>query len=216
MLCFIFFWQVIFLNYRRGLVKVSMGQIKFKLRWRWLNFWRWRTGRAKTNMSDLTHHFFLFSFFSFLFFNHKISFAVCFTNRILLIPITLIIYLFMYNTSYTLPTLFWFSLSLPPSRTCTINWNNPYNMRIRTLNHLQRQRITSNLFVVVAMGAVVTVALPTLFPCPAFNNNDKAARLEAQRKIRSKQVVVNPRAPSSSPPTIATIQQHQQHDSGSI
>ncbi|CAO3595172.1 unnamed protein product [Absidia cylindrospora] len=83
-------------------------------------------------------------------------------------------------------------------------------MRIRTLNHLQRQRLTSNLFVVVAMGAVLTVALPTLFPCPAFNNNDKAAQLEAQRKIKSKQVVVNPRTPSSSSPTIATLKQQQQ------
>ncbi|ORZ22172.1 hypothetical protein BCR42DRAFT_405638 [Absidia repens] len=87
-------------------------------------------------------------------------------------------------------------------------------MRIRTLNHLQRQRLTSNLFVVVAMGAVVTVALPTLFPCPAFNNNDKAARLEAQRKFRSKQVVVNPRAPSSSP-TISTLKQQQQQQEAS-
>ncbi|SAM04376.1 hypothetical protein [Absidia glauca] len=72
-------------------------------------------------------------------------------------------------------------------------------MRIRTLNHLQRQRLTSNLFTVVALGAVVTVALPTIFPCPAFDHNDKAARLEAQKKIQPKQVIVNPRSPPSPP-----------------
>ncbi|KAG0180075.1 hypothetical protein DFQ29_001257 [Apophysomyces sp. BC1021] len=55
--------------------------------------------------------------------------------------------------------------------------------RLKPLNHLQRQRITSNLFFIVAVGAVATVAAPTLFPCPAFDHNDKAARLEAQRKI---------------------------------
>ncbi|OAD77569.1 hypothetical protein PHYBLDRAFT_157790 [Phycomyces blakesleeanus NRRL 1555(-)] len=57
--------------------------------------------------------------------------------------------------------------------------------KIRPLNHLQRQRITSNLFVVVALGAVLTVAAPTLFPCPAFELNDKAARLEAKRKLKA-------------------------------
>ncbi|CAO3610835.1 unnamed protein product [Cunninghamella blakesleeana] len=67
-------------------------------------------------------------------------------------------------------------------------------MRIHSLNHLQRQKITNNLFVVVALGAVVTVALPTLFPCPAFDHNDKAARLEAQRKMKEKKVIVNARS----------------------
>ncbi|KAL1926895.1 hypothetical protein VTP01DRAFT_5225 [Rhizomucor pusillus] len=58
--------------------------------------------------------------------------------------------------------------------------------RIRPLNHLQKQRITSNLFVIVALGAVATVAAPTIFPCPAFDQNDKAARLEARRKLKEK------------------------------
>ncbi|ORX60598.1 hypothetical protein DM01DRAFT_1332726 [Hesseltinella vesiculosa] len=71
-------------------------------------------------------------------------------------------------------------------------------MRMRSLNHLQRQRLTSNLFVVVAAGAVVTVALPTIFPCPAFEQSDKTARLEAQEKYKQKQVIVHPR--SQSPP----------------
>ncbi|KAI8075025.1 hypothetical protein BC940DRAFT_363077 [Gongronella butleri] len=66
-----------------------------------------------------------------------------------------------------------------------------------SLNHMQRQRLTSNLFVVVAAGAVVTVALPTLFPCPAFDQNDKAARLEARRKYKEKQVIVHARAKAS-------------------
>ncbi|KAI8148476.1 hypothetical protein BJV82DRAFT_592250 [Fennellomyces sp. T-0311] len=68
--------------------------------------------------------------------------------------------------------------------------------RMKPLNHLQRQRITSNLFVVVALGAVATVAAPTLFPCPAFDQNDKAARLEARRKMKAqgnKPVVIQKR-----------------------
>lgn len=39
----------------------------------------------------------------------------------------------------------------------------------------------------VALGAVATVAAPTVFPCPAFDQNDKAARLEARRKLKAQQ-----------------------------
>ncbi|KAG2221031.1 hypothetical protein INT45_009280 [Circinella minor] len=59
--------------------------------------------------------------------------------------------------------------------------------KMKPLNHLQRQRITSNLFVLVALGAIATVAAPTLFPCPAFDQNDKAARLEARRRLKAQQ-----------------------------
>ncbi|KAI9305380.1 hypothetical protein BJ944DRAFT_287858 [Cunninghamella echinulata] len=81
-------------------------------------------------------------------------------------------------------------------------YTHTYIMRIHSLNHLQRQRLTNNLFVVVAFGAVVTVALPTLFPCPAFDHHDKAARLEAQRKIKEKKVIVNAR-PSTPTPALS-------------
>lgn len=55
---------------------------------------------------------------------------------------------------------------------------------MRPLTNLQRQRITLNLFIAVALGAVATVAAPALFPCPAFDNNDKSALLEQSRKFR--------------------------------
>ncbi|ORY93421.1 hypothetical protein BCR43DRAFT_496915 [Syncephalastrum racemosum] len=64
--------------------------------------------------------------------------------------------------------------------------------KLRPLNHLQKQRITSNLFVLVALGAIATVAAPTLFPCPAFDQNDKAARLEARRKLKEQQQANTP------------------------
>lgn len=56
--------------------------------------------------------------------------------------------------------------------------------KVRHLNHSQKQRITSNLFVAVAVGAVLTVAGPALLPCPAYDQNDRSAFLE-DRKDRS-------------------------------
>ncbi|OBZ85292.1 hypothetical protein A0J61_06669 [Choanephora cucurbitarum] len=50
--------------------------------------------------------------------------------------------------------------------------------KVRHLNHSQKQRITNNLFVAVAVGAVLTVAGPTLLPCPAYDQNDRSAYLE--------------------------------------
>jgi Tfp pilus assembly protein PilN len=54
--------------------------------------------------------------------------------------------------------------------------------KVRHLNHSQKQRITNNLFVAVAVGAVLTVAGPALLPCPAYDQNDKSAFLEDQKK----------------------------------
>ncbi|KAG2200256.1 hypothetical protein INT46_009233 [Mucor plumbeus] len=45
-----------------------------------------------------------------------------------------------------------------------------------------KQRITNNLFVAVAVGAVLTVAGPALLPCPAYDQNDRSAFLEDQKK----------------------------------
>lgn len=69
--------------------------------------------------------------------------------------------------------------------TLTLMWN-----KVRHLNHSQKQRITSNLFTAVAAGAVLTVAGPTLLPCPAYDQNDKSAFLEEQKKIQKKKVVI--------------------------
>jgi Tfp pilus assembly protein PilN len=54
--------------------------------------------------------------------------------------------------------------------------------KVRHLNHSQKQRITNNLFVAVAVGAVLTVAGPALLPCPAYDQNDKSAFLEDRKK----------------------------------
>lgn len=54
--------------------------------------------------------------------------------------------------------------------------------KVRYLNHSQKQRITNNLFVAVAVGAVLTVAGPALLPCPAYDQNDRSAFLEDQKK----------------------------------
>ncbi|KAG1123728.1 hypothetical protein G6F42_010277 [Rhizopus arrhizus] len=54
--------------------------------------------------------------------------------------------------------------------------------KVRHLNHSQKQRITNNLFVAVAVGAVLTVAGPALLPCPAYDQNDRSAFLEDQKK----------------------------------
>lgn len=85
-----------------------------------------------------------------------------------------------------------------------------FGTKARPLNHLQRQRITSNLFVMVALGAVATVAAPTVFPCPAFDQNDKAARLEARRKLKAQQgntpVIVKKRR------TQRSQEEQQQHE----
>ncbi|KAG2195375.1 hypothetical protein INT47_004483 [Mucor saturninus] len=54
--------------------------------------------------------------------------------------------------------------------------------KVRHLNHSQKQQITSNLFVAVAVGAVLTVAGPTLLPCPAYDQNDRSAFLEDEQK----------------------------------
>lgn len=62
--------------------------------------------------------------------------------------------------------------------------------KVRHLNHSQKQRITSNLFAAVAAGAVLTVAGPTLLPCPAYDQNDKSAFLEEQEKVQKKRVVI--------------------------
>lgn len=57
--------------------------------------------------------------------------------------------------------------------------------KVRHLNHSQKQRITSNLFVAVAVGAILTVAGPTLLPCPAYDQNDRSAFLEDQKAQKS-------------------------------
>ena len=57
--------------------------------------------------------------------------------------------------------------------------------KVRHLNHSQKQRITNNLFVAVAVGAVLTVAGPALLPCPAYDQNDRSAFLEDQKKTAS-------------------------------
>lgn len=63
----------------------------------------------------------------------------------------------------------------------------------------------------VALGAVATVAAPTVFPCPAFDQNDKAARLEARRKLKAQQgntpVIVKKRRTQRS-----QEEQQQQHE----
>ncbi|KAL1921742.1 uncharacterized protein VTP21DRAFT_10384 [Calcarisporiella thermophila] len=56
---------------------------------------------------------------------------------------------------------------------------------MRPITNLQRQRITLTLFFSVAIGAVITVAAPAFMPCPAFEDNRKAALLE--RRKRQKQ-----------------------------
>ncbi|KAI8983748.1 hypothetical protein BDB01DRAFT_789976 [Pilobolus umbonatus] len=62
--------------------------------------------------------------------------------------------------------------------------------KVQPLNHSQKQRITSNLFVAVAVGAILTVAGPTLLPCPAYELNDKSAYLEEQKKQQRKKVII--------------------------
>lgn len=64
-------------------------------------------------------------------------------------------------------------------------WN-----KVRHLNHSQKQKITNNLFVAVAVGAVLTVAGPTLLPCPAYEQNDRSAFLEQQQKQQKKKVII--------------------------
>jgi hypothetical protein len=41
---------------------------------------------------------------------------------------------------------------------------------MRPLNAAQRYRLTSSLFLLTFFGAVFTVAAPSVFPCPAFEN----------------------------------------------
>lgn len=70
--------------------------------------------------------------------------------------------------------------------------------KVRHLNHSQKQRITSNLFVAVAAGAVLTVAGPALLPCPAYDQNDRSAFLEDQQEksstnVRKKVIIVKRR-----------------------
>ncbi|RCH85363.1 hypothetical protein CU098_007475 [Rhizopus stolonifer] len=62
--------------------------------------------------------------------------------------------------------------------------------KARHLNHSQKQRITNNLFVAVAVGAVLTVAGPTLLPCPAYDQNDRSAFLEQEESTHTKKKVV--------------------------
>lgn len=59
--------------------------------------------------------------------------------------------------------------------------------KVRYLNHSQKQKITNNLFVAVAVGAVLTVAGPTLLPCPAIDQN---AYSEQQQKQQKKKVII--------------------------
>lgn len=69
--------------------------------------------------------------------------------------------------------------------------------KVRHLNHSQKQRITSNLFVAVAVGAVLTVAGPALLPCPAYDQNDRSAFLEDRNSnnanIKKKVIIVKRR-----------------------
>lgn len=71
--------------------------------------------------------------------------------------------------------------------------------KVRHLNHSQKQQITSNLFVAVAVGAVLTVAGPALLPCPAYDQNDRSAFLEDEEKqktstnLRKKVIIVKRR-----------------------
>lgn len=44
----------------------------------------------------------------------------------------------------------------------------------RPLTMNQKQRITNTLFWTVAAGAVATVALPSILPCPALDRNRQA------------------------------------------
>jgi Tfp pilus assembly protein PilN len=62
--------------------------------------------------------------------------------------------------------------------------------KVRHLNHSQKQRITNNLFVAVAGGAILTVAGPTLLPCPAYDQNDRSAFLEEKKKQNANKRVV--------------------------
>ncbi|KAH8549979.1 hypothetical protein BGW37DRAFT_499664 [Umbelopsis sp. PMI_123] len=55
---------------------------------------------------------------------------------------------------------------------------------MKPLTNLQRQRITLNLFVGVALLAVGSVASATFLPCPAYDNAERAAFLEQQRKLK--------------------------------
>ncbi|KAI8581560.1 hypothetical protein K450DRAFT_278999 [Umbelopsis ramanniana AG] len=55
---------------------------------------------------------------------------------------------------------------------------------MKPLTNLQRQRITLNLFVGVALLAVGSVASATFLPCPAYDNSERAAFLEQQRKLK--------------------------------
>ncbi|KAI8637555.1 hypothetical protein BD408DRAFT_424365 [Parasitella parasitica] len=85
--------------------------------------------------------------------------------------------------------------------------------KVRHLNHSQKQRITNNLFVAVAVGAVLTVAGPALLPCPAYDQNDRSAFLEDQKKQSSakKKVIIVKRKRDTTQQQ--QQQQQQQHTS---
>lgn len=40
----------------------------------------------------------------------------------------------------------------------------------RSLTHAQRQKLTNSLFWTCAVGAIFTVALPSILPCPAIKS----------------------------------------------
>lgn len=50
----------------------------------------------------------------------------------------------------------------------------------RSLTFAQKQKITNSLFWTVAIGAVFTVALPSLLPCPAMDKSRKAGTVYAE------------------------------------
>ncbi|KAJ2965156.1 hypothetical protein NQZ79_g60 [Umbelopsis isabellina] len=56
---------------------------------------------------------------------------------------------------------------------------------MKPLTNLQKQRITLNLFVSVALLAVGSVASATFLPCPAYDNAERAAYLEQRRKMKA-------------------------------
>jgi hypothetical protein len=50
----------------------------------------------------------------------------------------------------------------------------------RTLTYAQKQKLTNSLFYTVAAGAIITVALPSLLPCPVKSTKNVAGMVYAE------------------------------------
>ncbi|KAI9291274.1 COX5B-domain-containing protein [Neoconidiobolus thromboides FSU 785] len=63
----------------------------------------------------------------------------------------------------------------------------------RPLTYLEKQRVTTRLFVAVALGAVFTVAAPTLFPCPVVSSpyNQQIERDDGEKLKDVKKIILH-------------------------